>query len=480
MENGHPVNRPELIAEARRFVTEEYRRLKEAGFINRAGAFYPSVHYPPITMYEPFTQEELFRGYRLPDDGLLDVYAHLPFCLQRCLFCHYPAKLGEQALEKDLYLDAFEREMDIYLRVLGLDRIRARSILVGGGTPTFLSPAQLGRFLGAFTRRVDISTCRQFNYDVDPVTLLGPDGEERLRIMADHGVDRLTIGVQALNEETLVNMNRHHGVKESLDAIEAARRHGFRLNIEFIFGYPGQTLDGWIDDIERAMTLDVDEIQLYRLKVEAYGDYQGPVKKLIADKALRVPGDEETLVMKKVAMDMLLANGLTENIRRVFCRTKKHYSHYAWNQCCMLYDQVGFGLTAFSSLRDRFGLNTQHFGEYYAAIEAGRLPMNRGLVRSAEEQKRWGIILPLKNSHVLKRLYEERTGVPLGSVFTTKMARLKEYGLVVEDDRKISTTRLGAFFADEVVQQFHTPCYIPFSREEYPEGPLNPYVDNEP
>ena len=106
--------------------------------------------------------------------------------------------------------------------------------------------------------------------------------------------------------------------------------------------------------------------------------------------------------------------------------------------------------------------------------------MNRGVVRSAEEQKRWGIILPLKNSHVLKRLYEERTGVPLGSVFTKKMARLKEYGLVVEDDRKIGTTPLGAFFADEVVQQFHHPSHIPFPREAYREGPLNPYRDNEP
>ena len=478
--NGLHVNRSELVAAAQRFVAGEYDRLKEAGFINRAGAFYPSVHYPPITMYEPLTQEELFRGYRLPDDGLLDVYAHLPFCLQRCLFCHYPAKLGEQTLEKELYLDAFQREMDIYLGVLGLDRIRARSILIGGGTPTYLSPAQLDRFLTDFTRRVDISACRQFNYDVDPVTLLGPDGEERLRIMRDHGVDRLTIGVQALNEETLVHMNRHHGVRESLDAIAASRRHGFLLNIEFIFGYPGQTLDGWMDDIERAMDLDVDEIQLYRLKVEAYGDYQGPVKKLIADQALRVLSDEETLVMKRVAMDMLAAGGRTENIRRVFCRTRKDYSHYAWNQCCMLYDQVGFGLTAFSSLRDRFGLNTQHFGEYYAAIEEGRLPLNRGLVRSAEEQKRWGIILPLKNSHVLKRLYEERTGVPLGSVFTKKMARLKEYGLVVEDDKKIGTTPLGAFFADEVVQQFHHPSHIPFPREAYREGPLNPYRDNEP
>lgn len=472
------IDRAELIASAGRFL-EEYRKLKELGFINRTGEFFPSgVHYPPITMYPPITQEEMFKGYRLPDDGLLDIYIHIPFCHQRCFFCHYPVKLGEQTLEKDRYLDALEKEMDIYLAQLGLDRITARSILAGGGTPTYLTIPQLKRFLDFFTKRVDLSKCTQFNYDVDPNTLIGPEGEERLRIMRDYGVDRLTIGVQALNDRTLANMNRHHSVKEALDSIEASRKYGYLLNIEFIFGYPGQTMDSWMDDIQMAMTLDVDEIQLYRLKVDAYGDYQGPVKNIIEKHTLQVPSDEEAVMMKRVAIDMLTANGFGEKIRRVWTRNKKYYSHYAWNQCCMLYDEVGFGLTAFSSLRDRYVLNTQHFDEYYAMIEAGKLPINRGLVRSPEEQKRWSLILPLKNSYVQKKIYRERTGDAVENEFGVKLERLKEYGFIVEDEHRITPTSLGTFYSDEMVQQFYTPCYRPVPREEYADGPLNPY--NEP
>src|SRR5208337_174530 len=98
------------------------------------GDFFPSVHYPPITMYSPITEEALFRTYTVPDDGLFDIYAHIPFCQQRCLFCHYPVKLGKgREAEKDTYLAAMEKEMDIYMRRLGVDRIHARSILVGGG-----------------------------------------------------------------------------------------------------------------------------------------------------------------------------------------------------------------------------------------------------------------------------------------------------------------------------------------------------------
>jgi len=160
------------------------RRLQEAGLINLAGEFYPSVHYPPITMYAAMTEEQLLAGYRLPEDGLFDVYAHIPFCHRRCVFCHYPVKLGPQEEEKDRYLDAMEKEIDIYRRLLGLDRVRVRSILVGGGTPSHLTPRQLTRFLEYFLARLDVSRCRQFNYDVDPATLVGPEGLERRRFGA--------------------------------------------------------------------------------------------------------------------------------------------------------------------------------------------------------------------------------------------------------------------------------------------------------
>lgn len=475
MSRVNTKDKSDIIARARQFLGG-YQELKRLGFINGTGDFFPSVHYPPITMYKPISQEAMFAGYTLPGDRLFDVYAHIPFCRQRCVYCHYPVKFGEQPAEKNQYLDALEREMDIYMGVLGIDRIPTRSILVGGGTPTYLTPQQLKHFLGYFTRRLDMSRCTQFNYDVDPNTLLGEEGAERLRIMRDYGVDRLTIGINSLDPAILKAMNRHHSLEQALESIEVCRKFGFKLNIEFIFGYPGQSVEGWVDEMDLAMSLDVDEIQLYRLKVEAYGDFQGPIKNVTRHEPLKVLGDVDTLTMKRIAIDMLSARNFTENIRRVFGRSRKIYSHYAWNQCCMLYDEIGFGLTAFSSLRDRFVLNTQYFEEYYAAIAAGRLPFNRGLVRNQEEQERWSIILPVKNSFVNKSIFRERTGVPVESVFQEKIARLKEHGLLVEDDAKIQATALGAFFADEVAQQFHSPDYIPFPQDQYANGVLNPYL----
>jgi oxygen-independent coproporphyrinogen-3 oxidase len=457
----------------------DLKHLQEAGLVNLVGEFYPSVHYPPITMYRPITEEELLASYTLPADGLLDVYIHLPFCQQRCIFCHYPVQLGNQHEEKDRYLAALEREMDLYLRRLGIERVQARSILVGGGTPTYLTPGQLERFLKFFTHRVDLARCRQFNYDVDPGTLVGPEGIERLRLLRSYGVDRLTIGVQSLNDDILKLMNRPHDVRVAVESIENSLALGFQVNIEFIFGHPGETLENWAEVIEKAVALGVEEIQLYRLKVEAYGDYQGPIRHLRQTDPETFPDAEEALMMKQLAIDVLAEHGYHENLRRVFSKERKHYSRYAHNQCCMLYDEIGFGLTAFSSLRDRFGLNTQYFPDYYAAIEAGRLPLNRGLVRSPEEQMRWAIVLPLKNRDVRKDLFHERTGRSLDRVFRAKIENLKAFGLLVEDERSLELTPLGAFFADEVAEQFCHPRHLPFPEDAYAPGPLNPYRNQE-
>jgi oxygen-independent coproporphyrinogen-3 oxidase len=145
-----------------------------------------------------------------------------------------------------------------------------------------------------------------------------------------------------------------------------------------------------------------------------------------------------------------------------------------------LQDEVGFGLATFSSLRDRFVLTTSNFDEYYSKIEAGHLPLNRGLVRNQEELVRWATVLPLKNRTIRKRDFTRITGMMFEQVFREKIERLIDAGLVTETDRSVSLTELGRFFADEVVQQFFAPKHLPFPQEDYASGPLHPVLDSNP
>lgn len=451
------------------------KELIAAGLLCQNGQFFPSVHYPPITMYPNTTEEDLFKTYTNPSDNLFSVYVHIPFCINKCVFCHYPVKLGELTEEKDYYLQMLQKEMRIYMAKLGLNKIQARSILIGGGTPTYLSPKQLESFLKDFTSLVDTKNCTQFSYDVDPTTIIGAEGTERLKIMRSYGVERLTIGAQSFDNGTLRLMNRPHNAKEALESIHKAKEAGFKINIEFIFGYPNQTLDIWHKTMQTAVSLGIEEIQLYRLKVIPYGDFTGMITKEIKVDSSQSFGFEETLLMKILAHVILSQNGYLENLTRVFSKTPQDFSHYANDQCCNLFDQIGFGLTAFSSLRDRFILNTQDFKEYYSLIDSGRLPLNRGLVRNKQTQLRWAIILPLKNRNIYKNYYKKSTGISLNELFREKIEDLKSFNLVCEDEKTLVLTERGKFFADEVCQQFHEPQYIPFPAKVYSNGKLNPY-----
>lgn len=449
----------------------DFRRLRALGLIPLDGDFYPVVHYPGITMYPRASEEDVFRGYTAPPGGKVSVYVHIPFCGRYCNFCHYPVKIGASDEDKAAYLAALSREAGLYRRRLGLDRPKATSVLVGGGTPTCLTPELLAGFLRDLHRQFDLAAA-QFSFDVDPGTLLGPEGAERLKLLRAHGVGRLTIGIQSLDDGVLKRMNRAHDAAAALRAVEAARAAGFKLNLEFIYGYPGDTMTAWAATMRGAVKLGAEELQIYRIKLIPYGDHAGFLSR--SGGPPRTPV-EEVFRMKQAAILILEEAGYRENLRRVYSRDPADYSRYAHDQCCGLADQIGLGLTAFSSLRDRFVLPTQDLQEYYALIAAGKLPVNRGLIRDAAAQAAWAFVLPLKNRRVVKGHFRRMTGRLPEELFGQRIARLKEAGLLLEDAAKLELTPEGAFFADEVCHQFYQREFLPFGPAAYAPGPLNPY-----
>ena len=467
----------ELLITANKRV-EEFHEFQKLGLICNNGDYIPAgIHYPQITQYPYIGYDEMYKGYTFPEDGMIDVYVHFPFCSKRCLFCHYPSMYGNNESEKDRYIDALEKEIDIYLKKFNLDKIKLRVALVGGGTPTDLTLKQLERFLKLFTDRCDMTKTRQFNYDVSPHTLIGDIGMERLKILKDYGVDRLTIGIQSMDEKVLKLMNRPHNKKEAFEAIENSMKMGFETDIEFIYGFPGQTIESWYEELKDIVRTNANEYQFYRLMVDAFGDRQGLIKQYHENHPEEKINPDNIIRMKQMIFDYLGAFGLKENIRRVFTRKRSSISLYAFNQCCRGLDQVGFGLTGFSSLRDRFVLNTKSFEKYYAMIDEGKLPYDRGYVRDSIAQQRWAIILPLKNYYIKKRRYKEVTGTDIEkTVFYPIIQKLKGYGFIEETDDIIKLTDKGVIFSDDIVLLFYETKFIPKSRELFNDGPLNPYL----
>ena len=453
--------------------------LKNAGFLPLDGRCFVQMHYPPALYFPPVTEEEFFDGLDYKPSDPFIVYAHIPFCINRCIFCHFYIKTGASPEEKDKYLDTMEKEMDIYLDRLGIDKINTSAVNIGGGTPTDMSPAQLERFLVFFTRRLDLSSCRQTTWDVDPTTILGADGMEKLKLMRRYGADRITIGVQSFNDFILKKMNRAHTGRDAVDALKQAREAGFdNVCIDLIYGYPGQTLDGWVDEMETAISLEVDSMQLYRIRVAPIGHWANSIEKWWAKRQNDFPAYDETLIMRRIGYLMSEMNGYSDR-HYTGLYTKKYEGISLYNKAhtAEFFDTIGLGPSSRVLLKNRLGMNARGGIETYTSlINQGRSAIEVGKLTTKEENQIRYLLGPLKfMREIEKEYYRKMTGVPLDTVFQKKIKMMKDFNLITEDDKKLMLTPRGHFFSDEVCVQFYQRNYLPFPRSSYAEGEFNPY-----
>lgn len=190
-----------------------------------------------------------------PDLGL---YVHVPFCARQCEFCAFYEQAPRRT-DIDRYLDCVERE----LKSLALPR-RANTVFWGGGTPSLLPPRDLERLALA-----TLATCGgrpdEWTVEMTPATAR-PD---RLRVLRDMGVNRVSIGVQSFNEDILHALGRIHTVKQVYEAIDAVRAAGFdNLNLDMMFALPGQSYEEWESDLKRAIAAGPEHISTYCLMFE--------------------------------------------------------------------------------------------------------------------------------------------------------------------------------------------------------------------
>ncbi len=451
--------------------------LKYAGFFPGDGRYFPAIYYPPITMYPETNQREMFKDFRYDPIGHTSLYFHLPFCPRRCAYCHWVVSVGNSTEEIDYYLSSLEKESRMYKGKLGGNAISPTSILIGGGTPTKLSPTQMERFLSFVRSEFDLSKCTQITCEAEPTTILGPEGMDKLKVMKQLGVNRISLGVQSFDDEVLRKTGRIHSSRDAMEAARQIRRSGFEsLSLDLIYGYPGYTVKKWINTLETAHSLDIDAYQLYRLRIVPHGAKTGAIKNVFDTSPEVFPSVEDIYLMKELGLLISSEHGFKETSRRVFCRKPRHNSDYLKDHCDRLYNVLGLGISGWTNLQGRFYINTgKDLADYYSYLNKGLLPIAMGKIKTQGDQNRWAVCLPLKHHGVSKKLYRERTGAKVDEIFGGKIRRLKDYGLIEENEEMLKLTEKGRFFADEVVIQFYHPEYMPFPKSAYADGELNPY-----
>ena len=197
------------------------------------------------------------------------LYVHVPFCVVKCGYCDFNSFADVDAQLVEDCLAAIERELA--MRATGL---RPKTIFVGGGTPTWLEPAQLERLLVAIRRHVDLADVVEWSCEANPESCT----PEKLQTLLQHGVTRISLGVQSWIDERLRFLDRPHDAAEARQAIELARSVGFAdLSFDLIFASPGHDLRLWEYELEQSFELEPEHLSCYHLSFE-------PGTKLFADR----------------------------------------------------------------------------------------------------------------------------------------------------------------------------------------------------
>ncbi len=187
------------------------------------------------------------------------VYVHVPFCKHRCGYCDFTLVAGRDDLI-EAYLESLAIELRRVEKPVEID-----TLFFGGGTPTHLSPAELARLFRLIRERYSLADGYEFSVEANPANL----SDEIVQVLADFGVNRVSLGAQSFDVQALQVLERDHTPAEIAAAIERLRRAGIKnVSIDLIFGVPGQSLAGWSDTLSQAIALGPTHVSAYGLTFE--------------------------------------------------------------------------------------------------------------------------------------------------------------------------------------------------------------------
>jgi oxygen-independent coproporphyrinogen III oxidase len=188
------------------------------------------------------------------------LYVHIPFCPKVCPYCSFYKEASDRN-KTQAFLDAVLLELDRF----GPGRVQPETIFFGGGTPSALSPRQLSYLIGGLRERLDLSVLREWTLEMNPATV----SEEKAELLLSLGVNRISMGVQAWQSDLLDRLGRVHSAAQALRSYQILRRAGFkRINLDLIFGIPGQTPAQWEDSLLQTINLSPEHISAYCLTYE--------------------------------------------------------------------------------------------------------------------------------------------------------------------------------------------------------------------
>ncbi len=363
---------------------------------DRPGPRYTS--YPTAPQFsERFSAADyraaLTRAARLPSEPL-SLYVHVPFCESRCTYCGCNVVISPRHGPEEHYLRAVERELDLVAEYLG-ERKTLSQLHWGGGTPTYLTPAQCERLFGAITRRFRLAEGAEVAIEVDPCVTT----DEHLATLRGLGFNRVSMGAQDFDPTVQEAVNRVQSLPLTRHQVEEARRLGYHsVNIDLIYGLPYQTAEGFHGVAESVIAeLSPDRVAVFSY---AHVPWLKPHQKAL--EGLPLPRGWEKFRIFAAAAGAFLAAGYRfigmdhfakpdDELAQALDAGTLHRNFMGYT-VFPASDLVGVGMTAIGDVSGAYVQNEKNLARYQRRLATGELPVERGLVRTTEDELRGTVI----------------------------------------------------------------------------------------
>lgn len=367
------------------------------------------------------------------------LYVHVPFCVRKCGYCAFHSgPFSPDAAAA--FVELAVRQMGDWGRTLG--RVEVETVYFGGGTPSLLEPGQIEAMLRSAQDCFDLDAEAEITLEANPDSVLRPGFLGSLRGL---GVNRLSLGVQSLQDDLLAMLGRPHDARQARLAVEAARDSGFsNLSLDLIWGLPGQTLEGWMADLAEAVALAPEHLSCYGLSLE-----EGTaLARKVEEGDLDLPDEESQALMYLDGSRLLESAGYAHyeisNYARPGCQSRHNEGYWAGK------DYLGLGPAAVSTIGNRRWSNPAAWGEYAAAV-TGVGKANEEVL-SARTGRQEMVMLALRRARGLDL---EKFKATTGTEFPWRhpaVEQLRSSGLARRRDGHLQLTREGMLVSNSVIE----------------------------
>jgi len=410
-------------------------------------AYEGAEHWPPYTYrdYPDVAPENLhsfinFLGTENTSREKKELQPWIPFCNSKCTFCYFPTELfSNDGIER--YLLALKKALKMYAETRYVRSSEFNEIYFGGGTPSVMSSEQIADFLSYCERNFNISGDRMVKitgctYGLD---------KKKLESMSDCGVDQLDLGIQTFDDDIRKMVNLQDNAGEAERTVRTARKLGLRVSIDMMYNLPGQTVEVWRKDIQKALELDVESVDCYPLEIYP----STKLAKQLQSGEVSSIGDSDTETkMYLEAYNMFAESGYKPTCHNRFSRIADDFK-----EPC--FEILGTGAGFFMGHLGKYSyVDVEPANAYIDVIKSRRFPIAKLSVSSKEDEMRKMMMRLYIRLTVDKEEFRRRFGNLPEEVFTDAINRLKKKGLIEVDNRKIKLTKLGDLWRVNIAWEF--------------------------